>query len=195
MLTHKGTITLITPRLKLRRFTIDDAQAMYDNWATDEKTTKYLSWEPYTEIEKLKEFLGKCIENYENPECYHWTIEFQGEIVGTINLHDIENRKEICELGYCIGSKWWNMGIMTEAAKAVIDFAFSELNANKVCGLYDVDNVASGKVMQKCEMKLEGVLREESLRKDGTRNDMAFYGILKSEWLELKQSAIDTEEK
>ena len=40
MLAHKGTVTLTTPRLILRRFTVDDAQAMYDNWATDEKVTR-----------------------------------------------------------------------------------------------------------------------------------------------------------
>ena len=40
MLTHKGTQTLTTPRLKLRRLTVDDAQAMFENWASDEKVTK-----------------------------------------------------------------------------------------------------------------------------------------------------------
>ena len=64
----------------------------------------------------------------------------------------------------------------------MINFAFSELNANKVCGMHDVQNIASGRVMQKCGMVLEGILREHSLRKDGTRGDLAFYGILKNEW-------------
>jgi len=44
MLTHKGTVTLTTPRLKLRRLEVSDAQAMYDNWASKEEVAKYLSW-------------------------------------------------------------------------------------------------------------------------------------------------------
>jgi [ribosomal protein S5]-alanine N-acetyltransferase len=182
MLTHKGTQTLTTERLLLRRLTLDDAPAMFANWATDEKTTKYLSWDTYTDIEKVREFLTKCVADYEKPDCYHWTIEFGGTLVGTINLHQLSDRSEHGALGYCIGSRWWNKGIVTEAAKAVIDFAFAELNANKVCGMYDIENIGSGRVMQKCGMTREGLSREHSLRKDNTRGDMPFYGILKSEW-------------
>jgi [ribosomal protein S5]-alanine N-acetyltransferase len=183
VLIHKGTVPLKTERLMLRRLELDDAPAMFRNWASDERTTRYLTWEHYTDIDKLNVFLAKCIQEYDNPECYHWTIELDGTIIGTINLHNIANVQERCELGYCIGSKWWNRGYVTEAARAVIRFAFTELNANKVCALHDVENMASGKVMQKCNMTLEGVLKEHSLRKDGTRGDLAVYGILRSEWM------------
>ena len=44
MITHKGTQTIHTERLILRKFTIDDAQAMFENWASDEKVTRYLTW-------------------------------------------------------------------------------------------------------------------------------------------------------
>jgi ribosomal-protein-alanine N-acetyltransferase len=43
MLTHKGTQELLTERLVLRRFTVEDAQAMYSNWATDELTARFMS--------------------------------------------------------------------------------------------------------------------------------------------------------
>jgi ribosomal-protein-alanine N-acetyltransferase len=184
MLTHKGTQTLQTERLILRWLTENDAEAMFQNWATDEKTVEFLTWDAYEEIDKLKEFIAKCVLDYENIECYHWVIEFDGTIVGTINLHDIQTKKERCELGYCIGSKWWSKGIVTEAAKAVIAFAFTELNASKICAYHDTKNPASGRVMQKCGMKQEGLLREHSIHRDGTRSDLVVYGILKHEWRE-----------
>ena len=68
MLTHKGTIPLTTPRLILRRLTLDDAQAAYDNWCTDEKVPKYLSWDIHESVETTREFLTKCIAGYENVE-------------------------------------------------------------------------------------------------------------------------------
>ncbi len=47
MITHKGTQIIHTARLTLRRFTIDDAEAMYSNWASDERVTRYLTWRPH----------------------------------------------------------------------------------------------------------------------------------------------------
>ena len=182
MLTHKGTLTLTTSRLILRRLTADDAQNMYDNWATDEKVAKYLSWDIHESAEATKELLTKWVAEYEKPEYYHWVIEFNGTIIGTTNFHAVSNKDEHCEIGYCIGSKWWNKGIVTEAVAEIIRFAFEELNANKVCALHDTDNIASGKVMQKNGMKQEGLLREHKMRKDGTRGDLACYSILEDEW-------------
>ena len=182
MLTHKGTVKLATPRLILRRFTVDDAQAMFDNWATDEKVTKFLDWDVHESVDFTKKLLTKWVTGYDNIECYNWVIEYSGTIIGTINLHDIANKQEHLELGYSLGSKWWNMGIMTEAVAEVIRFAFEELNVNKVCALHDTENPASGRVMQKNGMTQEGLLREHAKRRDGARGDLAYYAILKREW-------------
>jgi len=183
MLTHKGTVKLKTPRLVLRRFKVSDAQAMYENWATDERTTKYLMWETHPSVGFTRELIEKWVSEYENPNCYHWVIEYGGTIVGTVNLHDIRDRAERLELGYSMGSKWWSMGIMTEAVGAVIKFAFTKLNANKICAAHNTANVGSGRVMQKNGMKLEGLLREHGVQRDGTRSDSAQYGLLRSEWV------------
>ncbi|MCL2517625.1 MAG: GNAT family N-acetyltransferase [Oscillospiraceae bacterium] len=182
MLTHKGTVTLTTSRLTLRRFMLDDAQAMFENWATDQKVNKFLSWDLHESVEFTRELLTKWIANYDNLECYNWVIEYNQTVIGNIIIHDIDTKREHFELGYNIGSKWWNMGIMTEAVAEVIRFAFKELNANKVCGLHDTENPASGRVMQKNGMTQEGLLREHAKRRDGTRGDLAYYAILKREW-------------
>lgn len=47
MLTHKGTQTIETPRLILRKAQMEDAQPMFDNWASDPEVTKYLTWPTY----------------------------------------------------------------------------------------------------------------------------------------------------
>ena len=59
MLTHRGTVILTTDRLILRRFTVDDAQAMYDHWATDEKTTKYMAWDVHDSVDTTRDLLEK----------------------------------------------------------------------------------------------------------------------------------------
>lgn len=72
---------------------------------------------------------------------------------------------------------------MTEAMAGVIDFLFKEVRLNRIVGMHNVDNIQSGKVMIKSNMKYEGTLREANrLRdKDGFYN-LAVYSILKSEW-------------
>lgn len=57
MLTHKGTQTIITQRLTLRRFQVDDAQAMFDTWANDERVTRFLTWVPHESPELTKQLL------------------------------------------------------------------------------------------------------------------------------------------
>jgi len=105
---------------------------MFANWATDEKVTKYLAWDIHESVEETTEILKKWVADYDNQETYHWVIAYDGTIIGTINLHNISSAHERCELGYCIGSIWWNRGIVTEAVGAVVRFAFDKLNAHKV---------------------------------------------------------------
>jgi len=185
MLLHKGTITLLTPRLILRRFKPDDAQAMYDNWATDEKVPKFLSWNIHESVEETKDLIIKWVAEYDNLECYHWVIEYENDIVGAINLHAVSNKSWRAELGYNIGSRWWNKGIMTEAVRAVLKFAFNEIGFNKICALYDTENVGSGKVMQKAGMVCEGHFYKHTRRKDDSWGDTDFYSILKDNWKDI----------
>ena len=184
MLTHKGTVILTTPRLILRRFKTDDAQAMYDNWASDEKVPKFLAWDIHKSVEETRELLTKWVAEYENPEYYHWVIDYKDEntIVGAINLHAVSNKSWRAEMGYNIGSKWWNKSLMTEAVHAVLEFAFNEIGMNKICASHDTENAGSGKVMQKNGMVREGHFHKHSRRKDGTWGDTDFYGILRDNW-------------
>ena len=62
---HKGTVRLETDRLILRRFTLDDAPAMFNNWANDPEVTKYLSWEPHADLEVTREILRTWVNSYD----------------------------------------------------------------------------------------------------------------------------------
>ena len=168
MLEHKGTMELITKRLKLRRFILSDAASMYKNYATDERVTKYLSWKPYDAIESVENYLSDLIKQYNNPNEYHWAIEMNNEIVRSISTISISDKNCNCEVGYCIGYDYWNKGITTEALSAVMNFLFQEVGIHRITAKHDAENPSSGKVMQKCNMEYEGKLRDYYLRKDGT---------------------------
>ena len=86
VLTQKGTQTIRTERLLLRRFTVGDAPAMFENWANDERVTRFLTWEPHQSPEITKQLLEGWCAAYENPSTYNWLIEFRGKAIGSISV-------------------------------------------------------------------------------------------------------------
>ena len=182
MLTHKGTQPLQTERLLLRRFRVEDAQGMFDNWAKDERVTRYLTWMPHESPDMTRHLLEDWCANYIKPDYYNWIIEFEGEIIGNISVVRLDERDEWAELGYCMGCAYWNRGIMTEAAGAVIDYLFAEIGVNRVGIWHAVENPGSGRVAQKCGLTFEGTKREFFKSNAGEFLDISEYGIIRRDW-------------
>lgn len=182
MLTHKGTKTIHTERLILRKFTVADAEDMFYNWANDEKVTRFLSWQPHESVDATKQLLTGWVEAYNDIKTYNWAIQFDGKTIGSISVVRISDRSEYAELGYCLGYDYWNNGFMSEAANAVINYLFSEIGVNRVGISHATENPGSGKVAQKCGMTYEGTKREYFKTSTGKFVDIADYSILRSEW-------------
>lgn len=71
-MTHKGTQTITTPRLILRKFTVADARDMFQNWASDERVTRFLSWQPHENVEQTTALLQGWCAAYDNLATYNW---------------------------------------------------------------------------------------------------------------------------
>ena len=180
---HLGTQPLQTPRLLLRRFTVDDAQNMFDLWCNDPEITRFLSWGPHGAIDKTKRLLKSWKQRYEDTMFYNWCIEFEGLPIGGIDLIMRSEKSLRAELGYCLSNRYKGRGLVTEAACAVLTFAFEDVGLHKICAKHDVENPASGRIMQKLGMRQEGYMKLDAQRLDGTYSDMVLYGILRDEWL------------
>ncbi|MCR5835766.1 MAG: GNAT family N-acetyltransferase [Lachnospiraceae bacterium] len=180
---HKGTKTIETERLILRQFKPEDAQAMFDNWASEDEVSKWLPWPTHENVEVTKWILSDWIPKYENPDYYKWAIELKstGKIIGDISIVRVYEHIAGGELGYCLGSKWWGNGIMPEAGKAVIKFLFEEVGFNRIQANYFSNNQKSGRVMQKIGMTYEGTKRQAGMSKQGI-SDMVEYAILKEDY-------------
>lgn len=183
MMKHGGTVRLETERLILRRFTWDDAEPMFRNWASDPVVTEFMTWPPHPSVEESRRVIGMWIESYDRPDGYQWAIELKalGEPVGSINVVRMNENVDECELGWCIGHRWWGLGIMPEAAGAVVRYLFEVVGANRVAARHAVENAKSGRVMQKLGMVKEGVLRQSDRSNHGI-SDCAQYSILASEY-------------
>ena len=183
MLTHKGTQTIETPRLILRRAVRKDADAMCRNWASDPEVTKYLTWPTHSTVDISKRVLDSWIKEYKKDDYYQWMIVLKelGQPIGSISV--VQQRQDIgqAEIGYCIGNRWWHKGIMSEALSAVMGYLFAEVGMNRVEARHDPQNPHSGGVMRKCGMKFEGVMRASDRNNQGIC-DAAHYAILRSQW-------------
>lgn len=179
---HLGTKQIETERLTLRPFTMDDAQAMYDNWASDRSVTKYLTWPAHGSIDITNMVLSDWVSHYGEEDYYQWAIVVKelGQPIGSISVVSKNDRAELVHIGYCIGKSWWHRGYTSEALKAVMDFFFDEVGVNRVETRHDPNNPNSGKVMLKCGMKFEGTLRQSDWNNQGIC-DASWYGLLKGE--------------
>ena len=143
---------LETERLVLRKFRMDDALMVFNNWANDPEVTKYMTWNPHPNVETTKSIIANWLEEYKKEETVRYciTIKESDEPLGSIDIVNIFNG--IPEVGYCISKKCWNKGYMTEACKAFVHYLF-ELGYPKVCICAFKENIASNRVIQKCGLK------------------------------------------
>ncbi len=155
-----STKKLETDRLVLRKFKEDDYQAMFDYWASDESVATGAGWPKHENPEDTKGLVKMWVDEYKEDNVFNWIIELKKEHpIGSITVVRKDLGNHTCELGYNIGSKYWNNGYATEAIHTVIDYLFKT-------GLFDVitaqcfeHNKASIRVLEKNGFVKEGVLR------------------------------------
>ena len=178
-----GTQRIETDRLILRRYKIEDADAMYKNWASDSEVTKFLTWQPHSSVDVSRSIIEDWLKEYSDEKYYQWAIVLKdngNEPIGGISVVHMNEDISMVHIGYCLGRAWWRRGIMSEALKAVTNFMFDTVEVNRVEARHDPRNPNSGKVMQKCGMKYEGTLRSADRNNQGIC-DACYYALLRSE--------------
>ncbi len=154
----ENTPTLFTPRLILRRFTPEDAPALFVI-LRDEEVNTFLPWFPVKTLEEARQHLQeRYLSQYSRPQSYHYAIclREENQPIGYVNVSDNESR----DFGYGLRKEYWHQGITTEAAKAVVE----QLRRDAVpyiTATHDVNNPRSGAVMQKLGMKYQYSYREQ----------------------------------
>ena len=183
-----GTKTIETERLILRKYTLDDIQSMFDNWASDPEVSKYVGWDVHDTIDVTTEIITSWINKYENPLSFNWAVVLKdtNELVGSIEVIKVKEKDGFGEIGYCYSKKTWGQGIGTEALRAVLNYVFNEADFRIIEIRYLENNPASGKVMEKAGLKYETKLRDRTVDKNGLINDILIYSITKDEWSDLK---------
>ena len=133
----------------------NDAQAMFDNWASRSENLTYVTWNPHLNVEQTRNSIGNWIASYDNPNYYKWAIclkENPDYVIGDISLVSVDEENSSCEIGYILGMDYWGRGLMTEALKSVLSYCLDEIEFKEINACYASLNPASGRVMEKAGM-------------------------------------------
>ncbi len=153
--------------------------AKYSDLVTDQidYLSQWLAWPPHcTTKQDFRLFVQRVLHEYAEGKTITCAIVYRGEIVGNCSCFNIDYDRQCLEIGYWLSKHHQGKGIITRVVKHLIDFAFNELNIEKVQLSAAVENQASRNVAERVGMTLEGVLTNQE--KIGERIlDHAIYGI------------------
>ncbi|TKC18848.1 GNAT family N-acetyltransferase [Robertmurraya kyonggiensis] len=178
MIYSRTNKTIETGRLLLRLFTASDAEnviTMCNNYNIF-KSTLTLPY-PYT-LNCALSWIANHEQNFDLDRMYELAItdKNSGQLYGAIAISNHKQHKN-GELAYWIGEEYWGKGYGTEAAQAMIEFVFKEKNFHRVYARHFKSNPASGKIMEKCGMTYEGMLKEHVFKIDRFE-DIVYFGII-----------------
>ena len=163
--------TLTTDRLVLRRIAVSDYKDMYE-YSRLPQVTKYLLWSEHPSEQYTYEYLQRINSAYKKGDFCDWavTLSDSGKMIGTCGFTSFDYENDRAEVGYVLNPAYWGQGIATEAVMAVMEFGFKELGANRIEAHFIEGNNASLRVMEKCGMRFEGMLRQYMLVKGEYKN-------------------------
>jgi [ribosomal protein S5]-alanine N-acetyltransferase len=184
MIHYYGTPSIETDRIILEKFKLTDTKAAFDHWLSDERVSDNRVSAAHQSISQTEERLAKIVSDYESKEFCYWAIKLKesGELIGEIDLYDIEKATGNCEVSYSLGYKWWNKGYGTEALRAIVEFGFTQMKLHKISAAHNTDNPASGRIMSKAGMIQEGTIRDKIRNSKNQYKDCAVYGILQGDY-------------
>lgn len=174
------TPTLVTTRLRLRPFADSDADELFA-LQSDADVLRYWDSPPWTERSRADQFIARCREMAEEGSGARVAIERDSVFLGWCTLNSWNPEFRSASLGYCLGKPAWGQGYATEAAGALLGWAFDTLDLNRVQAEADTRNAASGRVLEKLGFRLEGTLREDCIV-NGDVSDSWVFGLLRREW-------------
>ena len=138
---------LQTKRLILRHWSENDAEELY-KYASDPEVGPPAGWPSHTSAENSREIIRTVLSA---PETYAVCLKENGKPIGSVGLHrnDLAERDDEYELGYWIGKPFWGQGLIPEASRELLRYAFEDLGMNRIwCGYYD-GNEKSHRVQEK----------------------------------------------
>lgn len=155
-------MVLKTERLILRPWRIEDANDLYE-FAKDPQVGPIAGWPVHTSVDNSREIIKNVLST---PETYAVCLKENDKAIGSIGLmigetSNISLSDDEGEIGYWIGVPFWCHGLITEAVRKLMDYAFNQLDIKKLwCGYFE-GNERSKRVQEKCGFTYQYTIKDK----------------------------------
>ena len=173
-----------TERLILRQIEESDLNDIF-SYCKNPNIAKYVTWDAHQSIKDSMKLITFAKSSYAQGSPQPLGIILKNDplqrIIGTVGLIVSSPKNRTFELAYALDESHWGKGLLVEASRAIINYAFNHYALDRIQCRCKSENTQSSRVMEKLGMKYEGTLRSSVFIKDKTW-DMKIYSILKDEW-------------
>lgn len=174
--------TLYTERLVLRKILVSDADDMFA-YSSIEELTRYLLWDAHPDPLYTEHYVRYLQERYAVGDFYDFAVVLKetGKMVGTVGFTSFDLPNRSAEIGYVISPVHQGRGYASEAVTRLLSFGFHECALERISAVCMKGNLASLRVMEKCGLKREGLLRSAVFAK-GEMRDVHLAAITKKDY-------------
>jgi ribosomal-protein-serine acetyltransferase len=156
-----------TPRTLLMPIEVSDGTELWDavegsRWHLE----RWLPWVPFNSTRDASlRYAEACALDWDAGRAVRFAIRDRKtrELLGVVGLDSCVHLHRACELGYWLRREVTGRGLMTEAAQAAVDFAFSRMGVHRIRCAAATDNVASLRVISRLGFRFEGIARQAEL--------------------------------
>jgi ribosomal-protein-serine acetyltransferase len=171
------------PSLLLRLLREEDAEELY-LWV--DRNREHLRWRASwvngtTAKSDIQKFVRFCLDSAVSGTGFHYALLLDGQIVGLVTFNHIDKMNRCATMGYWLAKSQTGRGLMTTAAKTLIDEGFRQLELNRIQARVATANYPSQAVCNRLGLKNEGILRQAEWANDHFV-DLIMYSVLRSEW-------------
>ena len=177
---------IIGKNIMIRDLSMKDLDDFYE-YASDPLVGPNAGWKPVPSKTIAKNVLTSRIVS---KEVYAIALKEDGKLIGTISLYHngLRPYKFIRQLGFSIGSKYFNLGYTTEACKLIIDYIFKHTDCDLIEVGHHSNNIPSKRVIEKSGFRYDGRLRKYKKLFDGRLVDADFYSMTREDYERLKEN-------
>ncbi|MET3506915.1 GNAT family N-acetyltransferase [Halalkalibacter oceani] len=173
----------IDDELSLKLIEVNDRDNIFE--LTERSREHLRQWLPWldttTKVEDTESYINMSLQGFIEGKSLQTVILFHGQAVGVAGFNQINRANQTAYIGYWLAKDYQGNGIMTRVAKALTDYAFTELKLNKVEIRAAVENTKSRAVPERLGFVQEGTIRQAEWLYDHYV-DTVVYGMLATEW-------------
>lgn len=178
----EGFPTLVTDRLRLRRMTAADAEALFAVYS-DPVVTRYLNRLPMAGTEDAGAAIDRAAAEFAGGTALRLGVVLPepDRVIGTVGLLHFDWPSRRAEIGYGLGQPYWGKGLAGEAVAALLEYGFETLGLHRIEAELDPRNDPSARVLERQGFVREGLLRERCIVGDEV-TDSLIMGLLRRDY-------------